>query len=52
MIVPAAAMRVEGMSCDQTAGCGVVLDVQVSEAVRNDQCFGNGSQPARSTRST
>jgi hypothetical protein len=35
-----------GMSCDQMPGCGVLLDVQVFEAVKNDQCFGNGRQAA------
>jgi hypothetical protein len=34
------------MSCDRMPGCGVVLDVLVSMAVRNDQCFGTGSQSA------
>lgn len=46
------ALRTEGMWCDQIPGCGVVLDVQVYEAVRNDQCFGNGTHAGRSTRST
>jgi hypothetical protein len=34
------------MSCDRMAGCGVLLDVLVFEAVRNDQCFGIGCQSA------
>lgn len=46
------ALRAEGRWCDQIPGCGVVLDVQVFEAVRNDQCFGNGRHARRSTRST